>query len=76
MKFKEAIEKYDWETIAILVEDKKGQRIVVSKSNLEGGVCGCCHEYEIDDDAKVLRIVDMEDMEVIYGSEGKRWLTC
>ena len=74
MKFKEAISKYDWETIAILVEDKNGQRIAVSNSNLEGGICGCCEEYDIDDDARVLRIIDMENMEVLYGTEGKRWL--
>lgn len=70
MNLDEAIEQFephDNESISILVRDKNKTRALSSR-NLALGYCGCCNSgpelYPWNQE--VLRVVNIETMEVIY----------
>ena len=66
MNFKEAIRDFCLDnTVSVLLKTKDGLR-TLSENNFSGGACGCCEGCESSDDLEVVRIVDLETMEILY----------
>ena len=66
MNFLEALRSFNTDnTVCILVETKDGLR-ALSEHNFAGGVCSCCNGCESDDSLTVVKVVDLETMEVFY----------
>lgn len=51
--------------LSVLVDTEEGP-VSLSAVNLSGGVCDCCTELHNTEDLDVIRIVNLENMEVIY----------
>ena len=66
MLYKEALEQFNTDdTVCILVKTEEGVK-VLSEHNFEGGCCGCCKGCSDDGDLEVIRVVDLNDMQVFY----------
>lgn len=69
MKYIEAINNFDCsDTVSILVETEEGQKSM-SEHNFYGGVCDCCEGFDNDDNLEVIRVVDLQTMEIFYDKE-------
>lgn len=70
MKYIEALNKFEmFDSVSILLRID-GELISMSGHNFLGGVCDCCQDCSDDNDLEVVRVVDLETMEVFY-SEGE-----
>ena len=56
---------HDHKSIATVVKID-GATVVLASNNHLGGVCDCCTDCIVSDDTEVLKVVDMETMEVLY----------
>jgi hypothetical protein len=66
MNYGEALEKYSfYENICIVVKTKKGLR-TLAKYNFCGGVCECCKECDDDESLIVKKIINIENMEILF----------
>jgi len=66
MTYIEALAQFNTDsTISILVKTKGGLR-VLSEHNFSGGVCNCCRGCDADDSLEVVRVIDVETMEVFW----------
>lgn len=66
MLYKEAMRQFNTDdTVCILVKTIDGVK-ALSESNFEGGCCGCCQECTVHDNLEVIRVVDLNDMQVLY----------
>lgn len=66
MKYAEAFKAFNTDhTVGILVKTKDGNRLM-SDYNFVGGTCACCLGCDSDDNLEVLRVIDVNTMEVLY----------
>lgn len=70
MKAFEAKEKYDWDTVSILVKHN-GEYFTLSERNFNYGRCDCCRDFDMSGDMPVEKVVDLETMEVLYSRSKK-----
>lgn len=70
MKYAEAFKAFNTDnTVGILVKTKHGNRLM-SEHNFTGGTCECCKGCQADDNLEVLRVIDVNTMEVLYEADG------
>lgn len=69
MTYADALEKFGaFEMVCIVVKTKDGLR-ALTKYNYKGGVCGHCDECECNGNLIVERIIDLDEMEVLYQAD-------
>lgn len=68
MKVRDICDTYELAKIAVLVKNG-GEAVALAYTNLEGGDCDCCKVLYDAGDKEVLRVVNVETMEILYQKE-------
>lgn len=71
MKYGEALSKFEISDSVSVLLRIDGNLVSLSEHNLNGGTCSCCKGCSDDDDLEVVRVVDLETMEIFYSEGGE-----
>ena len=71
MILKDALKKFEVEGAISILVDVDGEPTALSEANIAGGLCECCSEICDTDNLEVIKVVNIESMQVVYEREVK-----